>query len=103
MALQKKIENPSSRKLIMASKEISELDREIIELETSLKEVKSCLRETWLRKECKEWSDRISKLRRELFTAEQQFQQAKEEGEIRPRVKPLNTQTSECVAGSIRF
>ena len=68
--------------LAMAEKEIEVLDREIIELETSIIKAKSCLKEVSVRKERKERSDRVAKLRRELFVAEQQLQKAEEEGEI---------------------
>lgn len=57
-------------------KEISDLDREIDELETSIVQVKSRLKEASLPKERRERSDRVAKLRRELFVAEQQLQPA---------------------------
>ena len=66
-----------------AEKVLHDLDREIEELETSLKVVHSQLKAASLRKERQQRSDRLDKLRRELFVAEQQLQQAEEEGELK--------------------
>ena len=62
---------------------LSDLDREIEELETSLNEVSSQLKQASLKKEKKQRMDRLDKLRRELFVAEQQLRKTEEEGELK--------------------
>ena len=64
------------------------LDQEIHELETSIKKVKSQLKETSIRKAKQLRSEKVAKLRRELFLAEQQLQKAEESGELKSR-KPM--------------
>ena len=64
------------------------LDQEIHELETSIKKVKSQLKETLIRKAKQLRSEKVAKLRRELFLAEQQLQKAEESGELKSR-KPM--------------
>lgn len=61
------------------------LDQEIQELESSLQSVNSRIKESSLRKLEKQKSDKIQRLRRELFVAEQQLQKSEEEGELNPR------------------
>ena len=56
----------------------SDLDREIEEFENSLGEVNSQLKQTSLRKHKKQRIDRLGKLRRQLFVAEQQLRQTEE-------------------------
>ena len=63
-----------------AEKVLNDLDREIEELEESLKVVNSQIKAASLRKEQQKRTERLAKLRRELFTAEQQLQKAEEEG-----------------------
>ena len=65
-----------------AEKALHDLDREIEALESSIKEVNSQLKAASLRKEQKIRTDRLTKLRRELFRAEQQLQKSEEEGEL---------------------
>ena len=62
---------------------LSDLDREIEELETSLNEVSSQLKQASLKKEKKQRMNRLDKLRRELFVAEQQLRKTEEEGELK--------------------
>ena len=53
------------------------------ELETSLNEVSSQLKQASLKKEKKQRMDRLDKLRRELFVAEQQLRKTEEEVELK--------------------
>ena len=69
--------------------EIQELDREIEILENSTKKVWSQLKESSLRKEKQQRTERIAKLRKELFIAEKQLEKSEEEGELQSR--KLNT------------
>ena len=59
-----------------------DLDREINGFETSIREVNSQLKAASLWKEHKLRTDRLRKLKRELFVAEQQLQKSEEEGEL---------------------
>ena len=61
---------------------LSDLDRKIEELETSLNEVSSQLKQASLKKEKKQRMDRLDKLRRELFVAEQKLRKTEEDGEL---------------------
>lgn len=47
-----------------------------------------------MRKEKKQWTERIAKLRTELFVAEQQLEKSQEEGELQSR--KLVSQQSAC-------
>ena len=60
------------------------LDQEIHQLETSIKKVKSQLKETSIRKAKQLRSEKVAKLSRELFLAEQQLQKVEESGERKP-------------------
>ena len=51
-------------------------DQEIHQLETSIKKVKSQLKEALIRKAKQLRSERVTKLRKELFLAEKTFQKA---------------------------
>ena len=61
---------------------IHDLDRETEELESSLREVNSRLKAASLGKEQKKITDRLARLRNELFVSEQQLQKSEEEGEL---------------------
>ena len=76
-----------------AEKKLEDLDREIEELESSIKKVHSKLKETSQRKEKKQRSERIAKLRKELFIAEAQLQKSEEEGEMQSRKHITSDQT----------
>ena len=62
--------------------EIQELEREIEILENSIKKVESQLKESSLRKEKQQCTERITKLRKELFIVEKQLEKSEEEGEL---------------------
>ena len=64
------------------------LDQEIHQLETSIKKVKSQMKETLIRKAKQLSLERVAKLRKELFLAEQQLQKAEESGELKSQ-KPM--------------
>ena len=68
-----------------AQKGLEDLDREIEKLESSIKKVKSQLKESSVRKEKKQRTERIARLRKELFVAEQQLEKSQEEGELQSR------------------
>ena len=65
-----------------AAQSLLDLDREIEALETSIREVNSQLKAASRRKERKLKTDRLTKLKRELFFTEQQLQKSEEEGEL---------------------
>ena len=68
-----------------AEKALHDLDREIEALQSSIREVNSQIKAASLRKEQKKRTDRLSKLRKELFVAQEQLQKAEEEGELNKR------------------
>ena len=74
------------------NKQIKALDKEILELQASFSKTQSSLKEVSIKKQCRERSNRVAKLRKELFVAEQQLQKAEEEGEPRKHV----TLTKSC-------
>ena len=74
------------------NKQIEALDKEILELQASISKTQSSLKEVSIKKQCRERSNRVAKLRKELFVAEQQLQKAEEEGEPRKHV----TLTKSC-------
>ena len=65
---------------------LHDLDREIEELEVSIREVNSQLKAASLKKQQKERTDKLARLRRELFVAEQKLQKSEEEGELNKQV-----------------
>ena len=60
------------------NKQIEALE-EILELKASISKTQSSLKKVSIKKQCIEWSNRVGKLRKELFIAEQQLQKAEEE------------------------
>ena len=77
-----------------AQKGLADLDREIEKLESSIKKVKSQLKESSMRNEKKQRTERIAKLRKELIVAEQQLEKSQEEGGLQSR--KLVSQQSAC-------
>ncbi|MCG7879956.1 MAG: hypothetical protein N0C90_27065 [Candidatus Thiodiazotropha endolucinida] len=82
-----------------AEKVLLDLDREIEELESSLRVVSSQLKAASLRKERQQRSDRLDRLRRELFVAERQLQQAEEEEQRLVIVKIVSDSIPKYVEG----
>ena len=81
-----------------AEKVLHDLDREIKELEVSIKEVNSQLKATSLKKQQKERTDKLARLRRELFVAELQLQKSEEEGELNKK----DSKSRKLVTGSVK-
>ena len=85
---------------IDAARSLLDLDPEIEALEISIREINSQLKAASLRKERKLMTDRLTKLKRELFVAEQQLQTSEVEGELNKKdttkltnTKPLKLMT----------
>ena len=60
------------------NKQIEALDKEILELQASISKTQSSLKEVSIKKQYRERSNRVVKLRKELFVAEQQLQRQRE-------------------------
>ena len=72
------------------NEQIEALDKEILELQASISKTQSSLKEVSIKKQCRERSNRVAKLRKELFVAEQQLQKAEEEETSAIRVAILS-------------
>ena len=52
------------------NKQLEALDKEILELQASISKTQSSLKEVSIKKQCKERSNRVAKLHKELFVAD---------------------------------
>ena len=78
-----------------AAQSLLDLDQEIEALETSIREFNSQLKAASLKKERKLRTDRLTKLKRELFIVEQQLQKSEAEGELNK--KDTNTKSGKLM------
>ena len=76
-----------------AVQSLLDLDRVIEALETSIREVNSQSKAAPLQKESKIRTDRLRKLKRELFIAKQLLQKSEEEDELNKKDANTNTKT----------
>ena len=87
-----------------AARSLLNLDREIEALETSIREVNSQLKAASLRKEHKLRTERLTRLKRELFVVEQQLQKSEEEGELNKKdtTKLTNTKPQKLMTCTVK-